>query len=70
MVRKNKCVLIENDNTIKLYQPKVYLLKQLYDKEVLCLQYLEDLKEDIATMVKLNQLVVYDSLFVSQKLNI
>lgn len=62
-LEKNKCVLIENDNTIKLYQPKVYLLKQLYDKEVLCLQYLEDLKEDIATMVKLNQLVVYDSLF-------
>ena len=29
----------------------------------MCLQYLEELKEDIATMVKLNQLVVYDSLF-------
>lgn len=62
-LEKNKCVLIENDSIIKLYQPKVYLLKQLYDKEVLCLQYLEELKEDIATMVKLNQLVVYDSLF-------
>lgn len=57
-------VLIQGaDNTIELNYPRVYIIKDLYDHDVICIQHLTDFSDSLNEMIKNGDIHIEDTLF-------
>lgn len=63
-LRERGCIFIDDDGYISLNKCRSFLLKELYDYEVLCLQYYTDkeLVDEYKNMISQNDIYVYDTL--------
>ena len=63
-LQSTKSIIIESNGIIHLNDKRIFILKDLYDCEVTCLQYYKgDLKSYILSMINSGELVVESTLF-------
>lgn len=51
------------DNTLELNYPRVFILKHLYDHDVICIQYLTSLSDTLNEMIKNGDIQIENTLF-------
>lgn len=56
-------IFISPDNAVHLVIPRVAILKDLYDHDVLCMKYMNDYSEEINNMISQGDLQIKDTLF-------
>lgn len=52
-----------DDNNLELNYSRVYILKDLYDHDVICIQYLSELSDTLNEMIQNNDIKIENTLF-------